>query len=372
MKSGCLRDAIEHQHLLSHDFCSDPVLSLFVLILAVNQPPFYGHLAAFRQVFTHDFGELSPGNHIVPLGRFRLFALGVAVHFIRGQPQSGFDLVPVEFGPFGVLTEASNQQDAVAQCIHFFVGLKGIFGQSAADFSCSAPPMRLHLQKVTKALFAYVLGMDSTLFSGKYLMAAVIALATTTSSFSQHNAVWVDAVPVTRHLFGAAPDTDVNLAAGWNSNIQGNGWRTLVGFAVSSETTDSFGTQVKTNSQNLSLRAGYRWFSSSKDGTQARCRPVWGIDALSRRDHLITRSSNVDFTSDFSTTVSDWGLSGVLGADLMLAPKLHLIIETRLDGFYRTEKTVQSDSFGGDFEQSDWGWEAQLNAPLSLYVALGL
>ena len=67
-----------------------------------------------------------------------------------------------------------------------------------------------------------------------------------------------------------------------------------------------------------------------------------------------------------------WGLSGVLGADLMLAPKLHLIIETRLDGFYRTEKTVQSDSFGGDFEQSDWGWEAQLNAPLSLYVALGL
>jgi len=245
-------------------------------------------------------------------------------------------------------------------------------GQSAADFLTTTPLKPQPLLKATCALFAYVLDMDSTLFNGKNFLAAFFALATINLSFAQHNAVWVDAVPVTRQLFGAVPETGVNLAVGWNSNIQNNGWRTLAGFAVSSETTDSFGTEVKTNSQNISLRAGYRWFSFDKEGGQARCRPVWGIDVISRRNHLITRSSNVDFTSDFSTTISNWGVSGVLGADLMLAPKLHLIIETRLDGFYLKEKTVQSDSFGGEFEQSDWGWEAQLNAPLSLFVALGL
>ena len=150
--------------------------------------------------------------------------------------------------------------------------------------------------------------------TAKNFLAAFFALATINLSFAQHNAVWVDAVPVTRQLFGAVPETGVNLAVGWNSNIQNNGWRTLAGFAVSSETTDSFGTEVKTNSQNISLRGrGTAGSRLTKRGDRARCRPVWGIDVISRRNHLITRSSNVDFTSDFSTTISNWGCFGSVG-----------------------------------------------------------
>ena len=186
------------------------------------------------------------------------------------------------------------------------------------------------------------------------------------------NAIWVNAIPVTRRLLGAAPEADINLTTGWSSNIQDNGWRALVGLSISNESTDNFGTEVNTKNQDIALRAGYRWFSSSTDEKPPRCRPVWGIDAIVRRDFVGTTSSNLDFTSSFKTTNSDWGFSGVLGVDLMLAPKIHLIMETRLDGVYRSETTVQEDSFGGDFEQSNNGWEAQLNAPLSLFVTLGL
>lgn len=220
-------------------------------------------------------------------------------------------------------------------------------------------------------MFAYVFGMDSTLFSRETLLLAVLALSTSWTSLAQH-AIWVDAVPVTRRLFGAAQEADMNLTTGWSSNNQDNGWRALVGFALSNESTDNFGTEVTTKNQGLALRAGYRWFSSSEADKQPRCRPVWGVDAITSREHIKTTSSNADFSSSFATTESNWGLSGVLGVNLMLAPKIHLVMETRLDGVYQAESTVQEDSFGGEFEQTNSGWKAQLNAPLSLFVSLGL
>lgn len=224
----------------------------------------------------------------------------------------------------------------------------------------------------THALLAYVLGMDFNPFSRKALFTSALTLCISINALAQGNAVWVDAVPVTRRVFGAAPEADFQILAGWSGNIAGNGWRALTGVALSELTTDNFGTEINTNSQDITLRLGYRWFAASESTNDSRCKPVWGLDAVARRDRLSTRSSNVDFTSTFTTTQADWGLSGVLGVDIMVAPKVHLIMETRLDGVYRTDATVQNDSFGGDFEQVDRGWEAQLNAPLSLFVALGL
>ena len=118
VKSGVLRHPIEHQHLLRHDFSSDPILALFILILTLNQPTLNGHFTPFREVLSHDFGELPPSNNIVPLGGFCLLSLGVSVYLVGRQSQIGLDLVPVKLNPFWILTETSDQQDAVAQCIH--------------------------------------------------------------------------------------------------------------------------------------------------------------------------------------------------------------------------------------------------------------
>ena len=153
------------------------------------------------------------------------------------------------------------------------------------------------------------------------------------------------------------------------------------GFALShSETTDSFGTEVTTKQpRSLLCAPGYRWFSSCRSGRdRPRCQARLGrrrhLPQGTHPDHPVLQRA--DFSSELQPPRNfQLGLfPGVLGADLMLAPKLHLVIETRLDGVYlkREVRTVQEDSFGGEFEQSDSGWEAQLNAPLSLVCGVGL
>ena len=191
-------------------------------------------------------------------------------------------------------------------------------------------------------------------------------------SSAQQHAVWLDAVPVTRRLFGSEPEPDLRLSVGWSSSLNSNGWRTLIGGATASTTDDNFGTVVKTQNRDLALRAGYRWFSKSEENTPPRCRPFWGADLLFDNSQIGTESTSLNFTSSFTTDNSAWGLSGVLGADLQLAAKIHLIIETRLDAVYQIETTRQEDSFGGQFEKSTRGWEGRLNPPLSLFVVLGL
>ena len=191
-------------------------------------------------------------------------------------------------------------------------------------------------------------------------------------SSAQQHAVWLDAVPVTRRLFGSEAEADVHLTMGWSSALNNNGWRALIGGAASGTTDNNFGTTVVTKNRDVALRTGYRWFSKSDSENPPRCRPVWGADALFDRRQIGTESSSLDFNSTFKTVRSAWGLAGVIGADLMLAPKIHLIIETRLDAMYRVETEIQEDSFGGRFEQSNRSWESRLDPPLSLFVVLAL
>lgn len=188
---------------------------------------------------------------------------------------------------------------------------------------------------------------------------------------AQEPAVWVDLIPMTRHLLGAEAETGLRMSAGWGSNLNGTGWRTLLGVAASQETRDSFGTTITTRNQSLGLRAGRRWFKDRGEET-ARCRPVWGTDVVVNRTFIGTESSGNGFTSTNSTTILESGFSGVLGVDLMLAPRLHLIAETRFDALYRNDVNVQEDNFSGRFEQRDEGWRTRLDPPLQLYVALGL
>ena len=211
--------------------------------------------------------------------------------------------------------------------------------------------------------------LTSTL--GRRIILFGILAASITEVKAQSHAIWVDVVPVTRRLFGAENEQGSRMTAGWSSNLSGNGWRAIIGASASQETQDSFGTSITTKNQDLGLRAGRRWFSKA-EGDAPSCRPVWGADVICRRSHIGTTSSNIDFTATNTTTQTEAGLSGIIGIDLRLAPKLHLVTEVRFDAVYQHESNVQEDNFSGRFEQVDNGWRARLDPPLQLYVALGL
>ena len=203
-----------------------------------------------------------------------------------------------------------------------------------------------------------------------FILAGLLAASAMELSAQSH-AIWVDVVPMTRRLFGAENESGNRMTAGWSSNLSDSGWRVLVGASASQETQDSFGTSITTKNQDMAVRAGHRWFTRSQ-GDAPACRPVWGADVIFRRDHIGTTSSNIDFTATNPTTDTQAGVSGIIGIDLRLAPKLHLVTEVRFDAVYRRELNVQEDNFSGRFEQLDNGWQAQLDPPLQLYVALGL
>lgn len=202
------------------------------------------------------------------------------------------------------------------------------------------------------------------------LLLSLLALMWTDLSAQGHS-VWMDLVPMTRRLLGAEAEAQFRMTAGWSSNLEGNGWRVLAGIAASQETQDSFGTTITTRNQAIGTRVGRRWFTGNDDDP-ARCRPVWGADVVIDRHHISTQSSNADFSSSNTTTLHEAGISGVIGVDLRLAPRLHLIAETRLDALYSHELNVQEDNFSGRFEQRDEGWRTRLDPPLQLFLALGL
>ena len=97
-----------------------------------------------------------------------------------------------------------------------------------------------------------------------------------------------------------------------------------------------------------------------------------GADLFLNRDHIGSESSNPDFSTNSSTNTQELGISAVLGVNLELAPRLHLVCEARLDGAYQLAVDRQEDSFGGSFEQRNSGWRTRLDPPLQLFVILGL
>ena len=201
------------------------------------------------------------------------------------------------------------------------------------------------------------------LFSGLVLSAGTTTLA--------QSSVWVDVVPMTRRLFGADNGQDVALAIGWSAQPTAAGFRTLLGFDVGQETQDSFGTTIITRNHRANLRTGYRW-RLGEASEERLCWATVGIDLLMNGNHIGTESSNLDFTSTNTTTTMETGLGGVLGIQCRIASGFHLVTEARMDALYLRETTRVSDSFGGDFEETDNGWQAQLNPPLQLMLVISL
>lgn len=187
---------------------------------------------------------------------------------------------------------------------------------------------------------------------------------------SPHGA-WVDIVPMTRRLFGANDVSDIALAVGWSSNTTANGWRALVGLDLSEETQDSFGTTITNRNRQTHIRFGRRW----RMGDPAAERKCWlnlGLDGLHSSDHIGSESSNIDFSSTNETTETRAGLSGVMGIQCRLSTGFHLVTEARLDAVYTREKVRVFDSFGGNFNQDNDGWNTVLNPPLQLMLVLDL
>ena len=183
--------------------------------------------------------------------------------------------------------------------------------------------------------------------------------------------VWVDAVPMTRRLFGANDASDIALSAGWSSNTTANGWRALIGFDTGKETQDNFGTLVTTSNHQVDVRAG-RWWMKTADDAKSAVRLSWGIDAVFKLNNVAAHSENVDFSASNETTNTASGLSGVLGVQWDLAPGFHLVTEARLDALYTNETTRLWDSFSGEFKQQADGWNSNLNPPLQLLLVLDL
>ena len=198
----------------------------------------------------------------------------------------------------------------------------------------------------------------------------ILALTLQSNALAQHGA-WVDIVPLTRNLFGADDAQDLSFAVGWSSSMTDNGWRSLVGFDLGQESQDSFGTTITTTNRRMDLRAGRRWRVGEPDEN----RPCWihlGVDLLIESDHVGTESFNLDFNSTNTTTTVESGFSGVLGIQCRITDGFHLVTEARMDGVYVSEMTRVSDSFGGNFEEFDSGWNARLTPPLQLLLVLDL
>lgn len=204
----------------------------------------------------------------------------------------------------------------------------------------------------------------------RFILLLGLVLSASTCTLAQ-SGIWVDIVPMTRRLFGADDAQDVAFAIGWSAQPNAAGFRTLVGFDLGEETQDSFGTTIITRNRRINLRSGYRW----RLGDTADDRICWatlGIDLLLNGDHIGTESSNLDFTSTNTTTTMETGLGGVLGVQCRIAEGFHLVTEARMDAVYLRENTRISDNFGGDFEETDNGWNARLNPPLQLMLVISL
>lgn len=204
----------------------------------------------------------------------------------------------------------------------------------------------------------------------RFILLSGLVLSAGSTTLAQ-SSVWVDVVPMTRRLFGADNGQDVALAIGWSAQPTAAGFRTLLGFDIGQETQDSFGTTIITRNRRANLRTGYRWRMG--DASDERlCWATVGIDLLMNGNHIGTESSNLDFTSTNTTTTMETGLGGVLGIQCRIASGFHLVTEARMDALYLRETTRVSDSFGGDFEETDNGWQAQLNPPLQLMLVISL
>jgi hypothetical protein len=182
--------------------------------------------------------------------------------------------------------------------------------------------------------------------------------------------VWVDMVPMTRRLLGSANE-DVQLGIGWSSNAEEDGWRALAGLSLENRVEDSFGTEIQTNNRDFSLRFGRRW----RRGENEPPKPCWihlGLDAVFNLEHIGSSSNNVDFNSTNNTSLIESGLSGVLGISCRITEGFFFVTEARMDALYVMETVKISDSFGGDFNNTTFGWSSQLTPPLQLMLALRL
>jgi hypothetical protein len=202
------------------------------------------------------------------------------------------------------------------------------------------------------------------------LLVLTLCLSLSTSSHAQRGA-WLDIVPMTRNLFGADDAQDLSFAVGWSSATTENGWRALVGFDLSEETQDNFGTAITTTNRRIDLRIGRRWRMDDL-GADRTCWVNLGTDLLLESDHIGTESSNPNFTSSNTTNSLRSGFSGVLGVQCRITRGFHIITEARMDAVYISDITRVSDSFGGSFEQVDNGWNARISPPLQLLLVLDL
>ena len=202
------------------------------------------------------------------------------------------------------------------------------------------------------------------------LLLLSLALHLQATGLAQSGA-WLDIVPMTRNLFGADDAQDLSFAVGWSSATTDNGWRALVGFDLSEETQDNFGTTITTTNRRMDLRVGRRWRMDNPEDN----RPCWinlGTDLVIESEHVGTESSNLDFTSSNVTNSARSGISGVLGVQCRITKGFHIITEARMDAVYISDVTRVSDSFGGSFEQVDNGWNARITPPLQLLLVLDL
>ena len=204
----------------------------------------------------------------------------------------------------------------------------------------------------------------------RFILLFGICLSTVTSTLAQ-SGIWVDVVPMTRRLFGADDAQDVAFGIGWSAQPTASGLRTLIGFDLGQETQDSFGTTIITRNRRANLRTGYRW-RIGEASEERLCWATVGIDLLLNGNHIGTESSNLDFRSTNTTTTIETGLGGVLGVQCRIADGFHLVTEARMDAVYLRETIRISDNFGGNFEETDNGWNARLNPPLQLMLVISL
>ena len=224
------------------------------------------------------------------------------------------------------------------------------------------------LVSVQPKLVRVILHVMTTM--SRFILLLGICLSTVTSTLAQ-SGIWVDVVPMTRRLFGADDAQDVAFGIGWSAQPTAAGFRTLIGFDLGQETQDSFGTTIITRNRRANLRTGYRW-RLGEASEERLCWATVGIDLLLNGNHIGTESSNLDFRSTNTTTTIETGLGGVLGVQCRIADGFHLVTEARMDGVYLRETNRISDNFGGNFEETDNGWNARLNPPLQLMLVISL
>ena len=94
------------------------------------------------------------------------------------------------------------------------------------------------------------------------------------------------------------------------------------------------------------------------------------MDAVFNLEHIGSSSNNVDFNSTNNTSLIESGLSGVLGISCRITEGFFFVTEARMDALYVMETVKISDSFGGDFNTTTFGWSSQLTPPLQLMLAL--